>query len=216
MRAVAAITNESEVHDDLPSDHVIPEKELPSVNKIHYEKLHGNLISYYIYNKKISKWYRISLIKTAELSIKITIGVLATIFITVVWGTINTGEYTYLIVCSLSFPAGVIILLLTYPYSENKIMFGYVKRFDTTMNDLLPSLLLSFSNKGLGAYHCLNAVQTFDDANNAILEIPNEKIRMLIWEHQDAIVVHVGAISRVKKSVLRKICGYIDDAAANA
>ena len=185
---------------------------LPFEERIRFISLTVNLSKFRIYDRDISRWYHLTWGNTVWPTLLLGMGALAAIYIMWTLGTLLNGDY-YNFAIGLLTTVAIIAMFWYLHYMLHGRAFGYVKWFDMGVPDLVDPILAAFTERDLD--HVLYREVRPDMTLIVILKLPDDGRRIMMWENWQTTIVHVANAGLRDDKATRRICGYIDGAAAS-
>lgn len=186
---------------------------MPDDESNHILRLTVDLSTFGIYGRDISRWYHLTWGKTVEHTILLGMGAIGAILSMWTLGGLFNGDYVH-------FAYGILITVGSFAgfwymhYMVHGVMFGYVKWFDMRMPDLVDPIHAAFTERDLD--HVLYREPRADMTHYyVVLKLPDDGRRITLWDHMQTTIVHVANAGLRDDDATRRICGYIDEAAAS-
>ena len=186
---------------------------MPDEERDRFDSLTSDLHTFGIYRRDISRWYHVTWGRTADWHILMFMGLLIVLFVMLGLIRLIEGDYVIFVFYILMMVASSVMLWYAH-YMMHGNMFGYVRWFDMGMPDLVDPIHAVFTERGLD--HVLYRALRPDKTLYFVLKLPDDGRRIILWEHKQTTIVHVANAGIRDDKATQKICGYIDEAAANA
>lgn len=173
-----------------------------------FEKRSRQIIASRIIDKRLNKWYRISLI-TRLGSSNLGLISLCILFLTIVPVLYLDREYYYMILMAVILTTSI-FLAIWFPLRESSSLDGYLKKFEDYVPTIGARVLQYISVKDL-SYQTIDDIEWGEDKKNMLFIISSQdEIRISLWEYEEGTLVHIGPVRGTTLETIHSIKRAID------